>query len=362
MNKKFVGLGLTALAALSLAACGSRTAKQDAATSSSAAEGEGTVKAAIVTDVGGVDDRSFNQSAWEGLQAWGKENGYSKDNGFTYFQSNSESDYVTNLDSAVSGGYNLVFGIGFALETAVAEVAANNPDTHFAIVDSVVPDLDNVVSIGFADHEASYLAGVAAAKSTKTNHVGFIGGIEGVVIDRFEAGFVAGVQSVSKDIKITVDYAGSFVDAAKGQTIAATQYAAGADVIFHASGGTGNGVFAAAKAENETRDEADKVWVIGVDRDQSAEGNYTSKDGKDSNFVLASTIKEVGNSVKQFASEAVKGNFPGGEVVTFSLKDKGVELAETNLSEDAAKAVAEAKQAILDGKVEVPEKPEKEDN
>lgn len=353
MNKKLVGLGLASVAALSLAACGSRTAKKDAASTEDAA-----VKVAMVTDVGGVDDRSFNQSAWEGLQAFGKEQGLEKDKGFTYFQSASESDYVTNLDSAVAGGYNLVFGIGFALQSAIDEVADTNPDTHYVIVDSVV-EKDNVVSVGFADHEASYLAGVAAAKSTKSNHVGFIGGMEGEVIDRFEAGFVAGAKSVNPEIKITVDYAGSFADAAKGQTLAAAQYAAGADIIFHASGGTGNGVFAAAKAENETRNEADKVWVIGVDRDQSAEGEYTSKDGKKSNFVLASTLKEVGTSVKDIATKAANGEFPGGEIVRFSLKDKGVELAETNLSEEASKAVAEAKQAILDGKVEVPEAPQK---
>lgn len=352
MNKKLVGLGLAATAAVTLAACGNRASKSTSSESSDAA-----LKAAIVTDIGGVDDRSFNQSAWEGLTAWGKENGLKESTDYTYFQSASESDYVTNLDNAVSGGYNVVFGIGFALQSAIAEVAPNNPDTKYVIVDSVVDGQDNVLSVGFADHQASYLAGVAAAKSTKSNHIGFIGGMESEVIDRFEAGFVAGAKSVNKDIKVTIDYAGSFGDAAKGQTIASAQYAAGADIIFHASGGTGNGVFAAAKAENETRNEADKVWVIGVDRDQSAEGKYTSKDGKESNFVLASTIKEVGTSVKDIANKALKGEFAGGTVVTFSLKDKGVELAETNLSEDASKAVAEAKQAILDGKVEVPEKP-----
>lgn len=352
MNKKLVGLGVVSLAALTLAACGSRTSNNASSDSS-----ELSVKPMIVTDIGGVDDRSFNQSAWEGLTAWGDENGLSKGSGYDYLQSASENDYVTNLDAAVSGGYNLVFGIGFALESAIAKVAPENTDIHYVIVDSVVPDLENVVSVGFADHQASYLAGVAAAKSTKSNHVGFIGGMEGVVIDRFEAGFVAGAKSVNPDIKVTVDYAGSFGDAAKGQTLAAAQYAAGADIIFHASGGTGNGVFAAAKAENETRNEADKVWVIGVDRDQSAEGEYTSKDGKASNFVLASTIKEVGTAVKDITTKAVAGEFPGGTVVQFSLKDKGVELAETNLSEDASKAVADAKQAIIDGKVEVPEKP-----
>ena len=353
MNKKLVGLGVVSLAALTFAACSSRTSNS----SSSSESSDSAVKAAIITDVGGVDDRSFNQSAWEGLTAWGEENGLKENTDYTYFQSASESDYVTNLDSAVSGGYNLVFGIGFALESAIAEVAPNNPDTKYVIVDSVVADQDNVVSVGFADHEASYLAGVAAAKSTKSNHIGFIGGMEGVVIDRFEAGFVAGAKSVNPDIKVTIDYAGSFADAAKGQTLAAAQYAAGADVIFHASGGTGNGVFAAAKAENETRNEADKVWVIGVDRDQSAEGDFTSKDGKDSNFVLASTLKEVGTSVKDIANKALAGEFPGGEILQFTLADGGVDLVETNLSDEASEAVATAKKAILDGEVSVPEKP-----
>ena len=353
MNKKLVGLGVVSLAALTFAACSSRTSNS----SSSSESSDSAVKAAIITDVGGVDDRSFNQSAWEGLTAWGEENGLKENTDYTYFQSASESDYVTNLDSAVSGGYNLVFGIGFALESAIAEVAPNNPDTKYVIVDSVVADQDNVVSVGFADHEASYLAGVAAAKSTKSNHIGFNGGMEGVIIDRFEAGFVAGAKSVNPDIKVTIDYAGSFADASKGQTLAAAQYAAGADVIFHASGGTGNGVFAAAKAENETRNEADKVWVIGVDRDQSAEGDFTSKDGKDSNFVLASTLKEVGTSVKDIANKALAGEFPGGEILQFTLADGGVDLVETNLSDEASEAVATAKKAILDGEVSVPEKP-----
>ncbi len=353
MNKKLVGLGVVSLAALTFAACSSRTSNS----SSSSESSDSAVKAAIITDVGGVDDRSFNQSAWDGLTAWGEENGLKENTDYTYFQSASESDYVTNLDSAVSGGYNLVFGIGFALESAIAEVAPNNPDTKYVIVDSVVADQDNVVSVGFADHEASYLAGVAAAKSTKSNHIGFIGGMEGVIIDRFEAGFVAGAKSVNPDIKVTIDYAGSFADAAKGQTLAAAQYAAGADVIFHASGGTGNGVFAAAKAENETRNEADKVWVIGVDRDQSAEGDYTSKDGKDSNFVLASTLKQVGTSVKDIANKALAGEFPGGEILQFTLADGGVDLAETNLTDEASEAVATAKKAILDGEVSVPGKP-----
>ena len=352
MNKKFIGLGLASVAALSLAACGSRTAKNDSSSSDSAS----SIKAAIVTDIGGVDDRSFNQSAWEGLQEWGDAAGLSKGNGYDYFQSASESDYITNLDSAVSGGYNLVFGIGFALESAIKEVAPNNPDTHYVIVDSVVADEDNVVSVGFADHEASYLAGVAAAKSTKTKQVGFVGGMKGEVIDRFEAGFVAGVKSVDESIKIDIQYAGSFGDAAKGQTIAAAQYAAGADIIFHASGGTGNGVFAAAKAENETRNEADKVWVIGVDRDQSDEGGY-KKDGKTENFTLTSTLKGVGAVSKDLAQKALDGEFPGGSHEVYGLKEEGVGLTDGQLSDEAKAAVEKAKEQIISGEIEVPEKP-----
>ncbi|MFA9413622.1 MULTISPECIES: BMP family protein [unclassified Streptococcus] len=353
MNKKYIGVGLTAVAVLGLAACGNRGASKEAA---SGTEAKTDLKVAIVTDTGGIDDKSFNQSAWEGLQAWGAENGLSKGNGYHYFSSNNESEYVTNFDTAVSNGYNLVAGIGFLLTEAVETTAKNNTDTNFIIVDNVIEGLDNVASVTFADHEASYLAGVAAAKATKTKKIGFVGGMEGVVITRFEKGFLAGVASVDPSIKVDVQYAGSFSDSAKGKTIAAAQYAAGADVIFQAAGGTGAGVFSEAKAINETKNEAEKVWVIGVDRDQAEEGKYTSKDGKESNFVLASTIKEVGKAVQLIATQTQDGKFPGGVVTVYGLKDAGVELATTSLDDDAKKAVEEAKEAIISGKVTVPEK------
>lgn len=178
---------------------------------------------------------------------------------------------------------------------------------------------------------------MAAAKTTKTKQVGFVGGIESEVISRFEAGFKAGVASVDPSIKVQVDYAGSFGDAAKGKTIAAAQYAAGADIVYQVAGGTGAGVFAEAKSLNESRPENEKVWVIGVDRDQEAEGKYTSKDGKESNFVLVSTLKQVGTTVKDISNKAEKGEFPGGQVIVYSLKDKGVDLAVTNLSEEGKK-------------------------
>lgn len=229
MNKKqWLGLGLVTVAAIGLAACGNRASKKDSANSESKTD----LKAAIVTDTGGVDDKSFNQSAWEGLQAWGKENGLSKGNGFDYFQSTDESQYATNLDEAVSNDYKLIFGVGFALRDAVEKAASDNEGTNFVIIDDRIEGKKNVASAVFADNEAGYLAGIAAAKTTKTKQVGFVGGMESEVITRFRAGFEAGVKSVDPSIKVQVDYAGSFGDAAKGKTIAAAQYAAGADVIL----------------------------------------------------------------------------------------------------------------------------------
>ena len=350
MNKKIIGVGLAAVAVLSLAACGSR----DKSTGSAKAKTDLTV--AIITDTGGVDDKSFNQSSWEGLQAWGKANNLSKDKGYTYFQSASESDYATNLDSAVSGGYKLIYGIGFALHNAISEAAKNNADINYVLIDDVIEGQKNVASATFKDQEAAYLAGVAAAKSTKTKIVGFVGGMEGEVISRFEKGFEAGVKSVDKSIKVQVDYAGSFADAAKGKTIAATQYAGGADIIYQAAGGTGAGVFSEAKSLNEEKKEADKVWVIGVDRDQKGEGNYTSKDGKKSNFVLASSTKGVGEAVQNISKDTADGKFPGGKHVVYGIKEGAVGLADDNLSADAKTAVDKAYDEIKSGKITVPEK------
>ena len=349
MNKKqWLGLGLVAVAAVGLAACGNRSSRNAASSSS-----EMKTKAAIVTDTGGVDDKSFNQSAWEGLQDWGKEHNLSKDKGFTYFQSTSEADYANNLQQA-AGSYNLIFGVGFALHNAVKDAAEEHTDLNYVLIDDVIKDKKNVASVTFADNESAYLAGVAAAKTTKTKQVGFVGGIESAVITRFEKGFEAGVKSVDPSIKIQVDYAGSFGDAAKGKTIAAAQYAAGADVVYQVAGGTGAGVFSEAKDLNEKKNEDEKVWVLGVDRDQTEEGKYKSKDGKESNFVLASSLKQVGKTVQDIANQTAKGKFPGGKTVTFGLKDGGVDLTTTNLSEDAKKAVEDAKAKILDGSIKVP--------
>ncbi|HEN7820500.1 TPA: BMP family protein [Streptococcus agalactiae] len=317
MNRKIIGLTLLSLSVLTLTACGNRSDKS---------ANKSDIKVAMVTNQGGVDDKSFNQSAWEGLQKWGKKKGLTKGNGFDYFQSSNESDHANNLDTAASSGYNLIFGIGFGLHDTIEKVSENNKDVKYVIVDDIIKGKENVASVTFADNEAAYLAGIAAAKTTKTKTVGFIGGMEGVVVKRFEAGFKAGVKSIDPAIKVAVSYAGSFTDAAKGKT------------------------------ENETRKESNKVWVIGVDRDQSQEGNYVSKDGKKANFVLASTIKEVGKSLQSVAELTEKKQYPGGKVTVFGLKDSGVDIKEHQLSSEGSVAVKKAKEDIVSGKIQVPMK------
>lgn len=364
---KLFGFGLATIGLLGLAACGGgNSGGTDSTGGGSDAAGDKDHNVVIVTDIGGVDDKSFNQSAWEGLQAWGKENNLPKGvDGYDYIQSNDASEYTTNIDTAVQNGFHTVFGIGYLLADSIKAAAEQNTETNFGIIDSVIEGLDNVVSATFKDNEASYLAGVAAAYTTKTNKIGFIGGEEGAVIDRFEAGFHQGVidtaKKLGKDIEVKIEYAASFGDPAKGKALAAAMYQDGADIIFHASGGTGAGVFQEAKDLNSGLNEADldskKVWVIGVDSDQQAEGAYKTKDGKEDNFTLTSTLKGVGAAVQDISNRAKEDKFPGGEHLVYGLKDGGVDLTAGFLSDNTKKAVDEAKQEIIDGKVEVPEVP-----
>ncbi|MBO0431051.1 BMP family protein [Enterococcus sp. DIV0660C] len=355
---KLFGLGAVALTAgLLLSACGNGNSGTDSTDGGSSSAG---TTAALITDTGGVDDRSFNQSAWEGLEAWGKEHKLSRGNdGYQYFQSSNESDYIPNIDQALTAGFQTIFGIGYKLQPAIKEQATNNPETNFVIIDDVIDGVDNVVSATFKDNEASYLAGIAAAYTTETNVVGFIGGVKGEVIDRFDAGFTAGVEAgakeLGKEIEVKNQYAGDFSAPDKGRSIAQGMYAQNADIIFHASGGTGNGVFQEAKSLNESGDK--KVWVIGVDRDQSDEGGYTLN-GEDKNFTLTSTLKGVGTVVEDLAQKSADGDFPGGEHTVYGLKEDGVGLTKGQLSDEALKAVDAAKEKIIAGDVKVPEVPE----
>lgn len=184
--------------------------------------------------------------------------------------------------------------------------------------------------------------------------IGIIVGALIMWLFRYDAGFVEGVKAVDPSIKVEVQYAGSFADAAKGKQLAAAMYSGGADVIFHASGGTGNGVFSEAK-DIVTNDPKREVYVIGVDLDQDAEGLVTV-DGKERHLTLASTLKGVGSAVKKFAQETKEGKFKSGNTI-YGLKDGGVDLTTAQLSPEAKKAVEEYKAKIVKGEITVPEKP-----
>lgn len=347
--KKLLGLGLAS--GLVLAACGNGGGSEETGGSeeSTAAEDFSIV---MITDIGGVDDGSFNQSSWEGMQAWGEEHGKEEgQEGFAYIQSNEDSEFVPNLNQALNANFDLIYGIGYKLKPAMEEVAVANPDQNFVIIDDVI-EQDNVASVLFKDHEAAFLAGVAAASTSETGHIGFVGGQQSAVIDRFEAGFIQGAYAVDPSITIDVEYAESFGDAAKGKQLAAAMYSNGADIIFHASGDTGNGVFTEARDRmNANPDE--QLWVIGVDRDQTAEGEY---DG--GNLTLTSTLKGVGQAVQDISNAAMEGNFTGGEVSNFGLTEEGVNITQGNLTDEVWATVEDYKQQIIDGEITVAETPD----
>ncbi len=339
-----MALSMVLTAGTLLGACG----KADDNGGEKGGEKKDNFSVAMVTDVGGVDDKSFNQSAWEGLQNFGKENGLEKGKGgYDYIQSKSDADYATNLNTLVRQDFDLVYGIGFLMQAAVEEIAQQQKDAHFAIVDAEVKQ-PNVASILFKEQEAAFLAGVAAALTTKTNHIGFIGGMEIPVIERFESGFLAGVKAAKPDVQVDVQYAGAFDKAEVGQSIASKMYSSGADVIFHAAGATGNGLFKEASDRKAKAPDKD-FWAIGVDRDQADMGPE---------IVLTSALKRVDVAVQDLATKAKDGNFPGGEIVLYGLQEDGVGLAPINdkvaNKADIESAVKDWIEKIKSGEVKVP--------
>lgn len=351
MSKRKYGLALSLVLAAGtlLGACGTDKDKKDS--TSSKGGNESNFSVAMVTDVGGVDDKSFNQSAWEGIQKFGKDNGLSEgDGGYTYLQSKGEADYTTNLNALVRRDFNLVFGVGFMMEDAIGTIASQQTDKQFAIIDGVV-EQPNVASILFKEQEGAFLAGVAAALMTKTDKIGFVGGVDIPVINRFEAGFVEGVAAVNPNIKVDVKYTGAFDKAELGKAEAARMYSSGVDIIFHAAGGTGNGVFSEAK-ERKQADKNANVWVIGVDSDQYDEGQVGSD-----NVTLTSMLKRVDVAVQDISALAKEGKFPGGETKVYGLHDDGVKLADSRgaMPEDVLKQIEEYAKKIADGEIVVSE-------
>jgi basic membrane protein A and related proteins len=350
---------ISSVLALALLAVGCAGGQSGGDQGGGGGEGDGggatEVRPALVLDVGGLGDQSFNDSAYAGLQRAKQEFNAETE----YLESSSPTDYVDNLTQLADSGYNPVFAVGFLMTDAVNEVAPQYPDTNFAIVDSVV-EVDNGTSLVFREQEGSYLAGVVAGLMTQedteyTNPndkvVGFLGGQESDLIGRFQAGYEAGVESVCSDCEVLVQYAGStpdaFNDPARGKEISLQQIDQGADIIYHASGATGAGLFEAAGEKS--------IFAIGVDADQA----QLFPDAP----ILTSVVKRVDNAVFQTIEAANNGEFPGGEVVEFGLDDKGISLApfgrfDGDVPQNVKDQVDEAQQGIIDGDVQVPDSPQ----
>ncbi|MEK4228794.1 BMP family lipoprotein [Solibacillus sp. FSL H8-0538] len=361
MKKRKFGLLISSVVATGaiLGACGAEedtskpdTSKTDEGTTATEETATGDFSVAMVTDVGGVDDKSFNQSAWEGIQQFGKDNSLAEgDGGYAYLQSASDADYNTNLYNLLRRDFDLVFGVGFMMGDAMGEIAGENPDNQFALIDSVV-DAPNVASIMFKEQEGAFLAGVVAASMSESGKIGFVGGVNIPVINRFHAGFVEGAKAVNPDIEVQVNYTEAFDDASKGKIAANAMYSSGVDIIFHAAGATGNGVFSEAK-ERKAKDANANVWVIGVDADQYAEGQVDAA----TNITLTSMLKGVNNAVVDISTRAKNGEFPGGETITYGLAEDGVGLADSRgaIPQEVLDLVEDYKAKIAAGEIVVPE-------
>jgi len=302
------------------------------------------IKIGLSTDEGGKGDKSFNDAAIAGLERIKAEYGIEPQ----IIESKSADDYEPNLNTLAEDN-DLIFGVGFKMADALKAVAQNHSDKKFAIVDSVV-DLPNVASYVFKEEEGSFLMGVIAGKMTKTNIVGFLGGIKFELIEKFEAGFRAGVKAVNPNAKVLVQYANSFSDVALGYEIAKKMYNDGADVIYHAAGGVGIGLFNAAKEM--------KKWAIGVDSDQAV----LIPDKAD--VILASMIKRVDTATYTASKAAIEGTFKPG-VVVLGLKEDGVGISPTinpAVPQEVIDLANKYKQAIIDGKFTVPTKPAEVDS
>jgi len=268
-------------------------------------------KIAMVTDVGGVNDQSFNQSAWEGLKRMKKDLGVR----VAYKESKQDADYAPNMETFTDAEYDLIWGIGFLMGDAIKSTALINPDQTYAIIDFAYgPETPkNVGCAVFQEEQPSFLVGYIAGKMTKTNKVGFVGGIKFPLIEKFEYGFMAGVKLANPKCEVLRQYAESFTDAAKGKAITNNMYQKNADIVFHASGGVGDGVIEAAKEKGK--------WAIGVDKDQ----NFLAPDN-----VLTSAMKRVDNAIYDMSKKLVEGRFKGGETLVYNLSNDGVGIAPTS--------------------------------
>lgn len=271
-------------------------------------------KVTLVLSTGGVNDQSFNQSAWEGAKEAEKE----FDVEVSYLESKSDSEYIQNIETAIDNDSDLVIGVGFQMGDAIKDVAEAYPEQQFAIIDSTYEEVpENVRPILFNEEQAGYAVGLIASKMTKTGTVGFIGGMDIPSCSQFGVGFEKAVKEENKNNKVLIQYTNSFTDAAKGRVVAEQMVNNNADILFMASGGGNNGVLEVVKENN--------IKAIGVDMPN----NYLSP-----NDIITSALKNVDEGVKLTIKDFTEGNFNGGNEVRYDVTNGGVGFEKTNLLTD----------------------------
>ncbi len=333
---------------LALSACGGGDTETDAGTESDGGE-TSDVKVGLAYDVGGRGDQSFNDSAAAGLDQAIEEYGVEAQESAAE-DGESESAREERLRTFVEAGFDPVIAVGFAYEGAVAKVSEEYPEAHFAIIDSETVEADNVANLVFAEEEGSFLVGAAAALKTETDNIGFVGGVETPLIAKFEAGYVAGAEAVNPDIEVQSTYLtqipdfSGFADPARGKTAAEGMYDGGADLVYHAAGGSGGGVFEAASESGNL--------AIGVDSDQ-----YETADPSVQDVIMTSMLKNIDVAVFEYLTAVNDGEFPSG-ITRYDLSVDGVGYSTSGGQvDDIADQLDEFKQQIIDGEVEVPSAP-----
>ena len=334
-------------AALTLSACGSDEGTDEGTDNGDAPTSD--VKVGMAYDVGGRGDQSFNDSAAAGLDQAMDEFGMESQESEAE-DGEAESAREERLRTFADAGYDPIIAVGFAYAASIGKVSEEYPDVHFAIIDDSSVESDNVASLVFAEEQGSFLVGAAAALKTENDHIGFVGGVETPLIQKFEAGYIAGAESMNPDIEVDVTYLtqvpdfSGFGDPAKGKTAAEGMYDNGADIVYHAAGGSGGGVFEAASESGN--------WAIGVDSDQ-----YNTADPSVQDSILTSMLKNVNVAVYEYLSQVNDGDFPSG-VTTYDLAVDGVGYSTSGgFVDDIVEQLDELKQQIIDGEISVPTAP-----
>ncbi|MFA7559171.1 MAG: BMP family ABC transporter substrate-binding protein [Sphaerochaeta sp.] len=316
-------------------------------------DGKPTIR--LITDATGIDDKSFNAAAWRGIVDFYGEtvaNTPSRGRLYDVVTSQTQDEYIPNLRNAAEEGYDLIMVTGFTFADALGEIAPQYPDQKFTIVDVDWVGHPNVMEFIYSEEQGSYLVGLAAALQAQEDGIanprfGFIGGVPGSTITKFEMGYVQGIRAIFPNAQIIDYYANDWGKPELAKAQAKNWYDMGVYAIFSAAGGTGNGTIAQAK---EYRAQGRNVWAIGVDSDQYEDGIYSG----DKSAVLTSMLKRVENSSLHVLNAVADGTFVGG-VVQMGMADDGVGYSTANpeLSKSVIAQVEAAKADVIAGKVKL---------